>query len=228
MCKYGHTGPRYTSTGGCLACCRRQDVEVAPPDRRVSDMAAKLHAVQTDLRQTVARLKILLRKFDAEGDPLQKVRLSEAIGREHNAAETLRREAAGLELQIEASRPMPDPLRLASLLSAAGAPPTPPPARFKLTAATPEQIQTTRLRLDSDPDQVRHKAQMARDTLLRETTRARLMAEHLDNCWTSEEGSAMLAQVRSEMNLAPLPSVEPYPRTEEHDALVSRILRTKD
>lgn len=228
-CKYGHNGPRYTSTGECLGCRKRPDATgAAPPDPRLRDLSCKLHEVQTDMRQTAARMKTLLRKFDAEANPFEKKRLSEAVEREHNAGETLQRRAALLEMEIEAARPVPDASRLATLLAAAGATPTAPPVRFDLRPATKEQIEATRWSNCHDPDLVLQKAQMARDKMLRDEVRARLLAKGLGRPWTTDEGNEVRAQVKAEMNLTPLPAVEPDPRTEEHQARIDHLTKVSE
>jgi hypothetical protein len=227
MCKYGHAGPRYTSTGECLGCRKRPDAtgSAPAPDPRLRDLTAKLHGVQTDIRQTAARLKTLLRKFDGEENPFKKAGMSGTIEREHNAWEALQRQAAGFELDIEAARPTPDPLRLAALLAAAGAPPTPPPASFELRFADASEIQANRLRLDSDPDQVHYRAQMARDKLVRDTTKAKLAEIYPEGKYTIEQHNEVLRQVKIGLGLAPLPAVEPDPATDEQVALVDRLTR---
>lgn len=226
MCKYGHRAARYTSTGDCLECRKRPDAtDAAPaPDPRLRDLSGKLHEVRAEERQAGARVKMAVRKFDAAPDDLKKWRASEAVGREHKTLEDLQRQAAGLELELAAARPAPDPLRLASLLAAAGAPSTPPPVRFDLLPPTKGQIEATRWRNCHDPDQVLYRAQMARDKMLRDEVKARMSVTHPGG-WTSEESAAVLAQVKAEMGLTLLPTVEPDPRTEEQQALVDRLLK---
>lgn len=237
-CKYGHNGPRYTSTGECLGCRKRPDSTGAtpPPDPRIRELSAKLHEAQHDIRQTEARLKVQVRKFDAEVEPLKKRDISKTVEREHNALEALRRLAAGLELDIESSRPAPDPARLSALLAAAGALATSPPRAYALTPATDMDIQAKRWDNCRDPDQVFQRALDERTKLLRETARARLKVAYPDRPWTTEEGAAVLEQVRADLNLPPLPVVGLDRPTKEdaderrerlgHEALRARLLST--
>jgi hypothetical protein len=205
--------------------CARSDVDtVAAPDPRLRELSGKLHEVRAEERQAAARVKMAVRKFDAAPDDMKKWRASEAVGREHKTLEDLQRQAAGLELELEAARSAPDPLRLAALLAAAGAPPTPPPVRFDLLPPTKGQIEATRWRNCHDPDQVLYRAQMARDKMLREEVKARMSVTHPGG-WTSEEGATVLAQVKAERGLTPLPTVEPDPRTEEQQSLIDRLLK---
>lgn len=230
-CKYGHNGARYTSTGDCLECRKRPDTAAtpAPQDYRLRDLTVRLHEVRADERKASSRVKAAVRQFEAETNDIKKWRASEAVAREHRALEDLRREAAALELDVEAMGPAPNPGRLASLLAAAGASPTPPPVRFELRPASDTDIQAKRSANCSDPDLVFHRAQEANTKLVRETARARLMAEYPGGTWGLEDSMRVVAQVRADLTLAPLPVVEPEPHVdedeEERQARIDREVR---
>jgi hypothetical protein len=173
-------------------------------------------------------MKTLLRKFDAEENPLKKASMSGAVAREHNALEAMRRQAALLEMEIEASRPTPDPRRLAALLAAAGAAPTPSPVRFDLRFADASEIHATKTKNCKDYALLVDAAQNARDKLVRETTMARLLAEYPDGLPSLEDRERVRLQVSADLNLPALPAVEPDPYTDEQAARVARLLPTGD
>lgn len=229
VCSRGHSGPRYTANGNCVECTRSSSAPAAA-DPRLRYLSLKLHEVRADVDKAAARVKAAVRQFEAAADDLKRWRASEAVAREHRTLEDLQREAAALDLDVEAHRPRPDAGRMAILLAAAGAPPTPPPRSYVLTPATDTEIQAVRHRQCPDPDQVFHRAREEQTRLVRETARARLKAAYPDRPWTTEEGAAVLEQVRADLNLPPLPVIESAKEDadERHEALRARLLSTGD
>lgn len=227
VCSRGHSGPRYTANGNCVECTRPSSTPAAATDPRIRDLTLKLHEVRADERQAAARVKAAVRKVDAATDDLKKWRASQGVAREHRVLEDLQRQAAALELDIEVSRPMPDPARMTALLAAAGAQPTPPPVQFELRTVTDEEHHAEILRRWPARQHAIHiAAQQARDKLVRDTARALLLAEHPDGRWSIEESERVRMQVSAELGLARPAAVEPEPRTEDEIALLDRLLPT--